>query len=350
MEPNTSSQQPEQQTSDSASTRPESQQPASPPTPPTPQPVIPQATPPQPSMTTSPTVPSVTLTVPLEPPRMQNGKKRIIIVSSIVVLVMVLTAYFWLVPMSQASAYKSRVQTAYGSQHEALQATIDAFTQKDVFKGTAASESQQGEQDLSQVGQLIDKAQTQTNNLQQQAGSPFLPGATALGVGKDAEALQPKVSDYITKSKAFLDDFQKLDKYIGDFNTIGKNQSPPAIKALNGIVGPTKTDLLPQTQAAIAPMGALVDALRKLGPPEDLKDYTNKLIDAFAQAQTAVTGVNQGLKDGDDNAVRNNSLQMTTAGVTIQLLSLKNPLDSVQSQDSTLQKELAAAKDASVSF
>jgi|GEM_PF-4078204 len=338
MEPNTPLQQPEQQIPNS--------------TPPEPQPVTPAPTPPTPPPVNPAPTPPVISTVPVEPVRTGTNNKKILMIAGIIVVVLLMAAaaYFWLVPMSQASAYKSRVQSAYNSQHAALQAAVDAFTHKNVFKATASSESQQDDQDLSQAGELIDKAQTQTNNLQQQAGSPFLPGATALGVGKDAESLQPKVSDYITKSKAFLDDFQKLDKYISDFNAIGKKQSPPAVKALNAIVGPTKADLLPQTQAAIAPMGALVDALRKLTPPADLKDYTNNLIDAFAQAQTAVTGINQGLKDGDDNAVRSNSLQMTTSGITISLLSLKNPLDSVQTDGSQMQTELSAVKDASVSF
>lgn len=280
----------------------------------------------------------------------ENNKKMLMIAGIIIVLLIASAAYFWLMPMSQASAYKSRVQTAYNSQHASLQAAIDTFNQNDVFKSTENSDSQQGEQDLSAAGKIIDTAQSQTNNLQQQATSPFLPGATALGVGKDADALQPKVTDYIAKSKAFLDDFQKLDKYISDFNEIGKTQSPPAIKSLNAIVGPTKADLLPQTQSAMTSMGALVDALRKLNPPADLKDYTNKLIDAFAQTQTAITGINQGLKDGDDSAVHNNALQMTSASINVSLLSHKNPLDALQPQDSSFQKELAAVKDASVSF
>lgn len=289
--------------------------------------------------------------MPVEPPRRQGGKKGLLIAGIVIVVVLLAAAaYFWVLPMGQASGYKAKLQTAYASQRTALQSAMDELSKKDVFAGTSVNDNDTDNQDLAAAAKLIDAAQKQTTALNQDSVLPFLPGATALGVGKDALALHDKVKDYVATSTSFLDDFQKLDKFISDLNAIGENQAPPALAALNAIKGPDKTSLLAQTSAADAPMSKLVDALRKTTAPDDLKDFINNFIDYLAQAQTAISDINKGLTSNDVATVENASLTLVSAGSNIGLLTKTNPLSVVQSKDSKIQQQLTAAKNASIAF
>ena len=278
-----------------------------------------------------------------------NARRRKIIlisvVSSISFLVIFVAVYFWILPAHWASAYSSKVKTAYNQQTTKMNVVYESFSRPGYNPGQTTLAGD--EQDYSYTEGVIKDAQTDTTTLAAQNHLTLWPGMSLLPAAAKAKKEYQAIGSYVAQSNAYLSDYQETAVYLGKFLTVADTDLPQVLGALAAFGNArTLAAFTASSQAASPVISQFVTDLSALQPSPDLKQTNDDLIDANSQLKTGLDGMNQAISVKDLNELILNAEQVQQAGAKLQALGQTSIAQELQGDSSHLKSQIAALKSA----
>lgn len=271
-----------------------------------------------------------------------TNKRGLIILSIIIAAVIILLVgglvYFWLLPSHNATAYQKNVKTAYQKQLSKMDAAYSTFSLP-VFSQENTDETTD-QQNFTQATTAINNAKSVTTELQKQNDTKMLPLATLFGVGKSAVKESDSVKDYIIQSQNYLNEYNKLVVYLKAINEGAVMTDSAAVDSASAAMQNSKTPqlMIQNAQTTIAAINKVINDLKSLQPPEDLKDINSNLITDFTLLRSGLSNIISGLNNHSASQITTGTNQISQAGDGLNNIFTSNTTNKLQTTSSLMQQ------------
>lgn len=200
--------------------------------------------------------------------------------------------YFWMLPANNAKAYLSAVKPAYDQQVQKMNNVYDTLLSPIFTKGSNTTEESDAK-DLANIKTQVSTALNSTNSLKNKNTLKVLPGTTWQHDISEANKKHEAMQKYLSDCNAFLKDYDALSSYIQQLESILTGQFQTAFESL-GQIGTAKTpaEISTRVQATLALTSPLLDSMKKLNPPPDLKQYNDNIVNNLTAINKALSDIN----------------------------------------------------------
>jgi hypothetical protein len=275
----------------------------------------------------------------------RRSRKGLIVGGVAVLLVLVGgLVYFWYLPTQAANKYLSDIKPAYEDQASKLKTAYGTF-QKPVFTNNDSTPEEDAK-DLADIKSATDAAVSSTDALQKKNHLKLLPGTAWLPsvskAGKQSKALEQYTSD----STKFLKDYKLLGDYLGQFDQTFTPQLDQVGNALGDFgAATTPAKELAGIKDVSAKLTAVIDSLKKLNPPPDLKQLNDNLINGLDSMNKAAGVIAAGLSSRNQIQVEEGYNQLLKSESSLSDISATDINNKLQ-HDSQISKEIETLKSA----
>lgn len=238
--------------------------------------------------------------------------------------------YFWTIPSGNTSTYLSAVKPAYNDQSSKMGIVYDTLS-RPIFAADSSSTPESDAKDIGFIKTTISVATNSNTKLKALDNFKILPLTTWQHSVSDTEKKHEAMQKYLKDCDTFLKDYQAMANYLEKFESIiSTNQLGAALNSLDQVeAAKTLTELLPKIQATLAVTTPLVNSLKQLNPPPDLKQFNDNIVNSL-------TGINKALADINSAVVVKSQTKLGLAAIDLQQ-QIAN-LKSLQNTNIDLQK------------
>ena len=200
----------------------------------------------------------------------------IILGSVLAVLILGSLLYFLILPNNTANSYLKNIKPAYQKQNAQLPQVYDSLS-KQVFVSDSGSTGD--DNDLNEVSGLIQTALANTKALEDKNHLSLLPGAKLTKKASEANRSFQSMSQYISDSQDFLNEYKNLVTYIKTLLDSGQPGLEKLENDYNKLGASTNaTQLISASKTTETDLASLLGVVKNLTPTKDVEDYQGNLL------------------------------------------------------------------------
>ncbi len=215
----------------------------------------------------------------------------LILVAAIVVIIVAAAAlYFWLLPPYWANGYTKNIKPLYLQQSTQLTAVYNSLSNP-LFNNANISQASNNK-DIKIISDSIASGITDTNSLASKNNLTVLPGTSWQRQVSNANAEYQSMQIYISESRTFLLNYQKLITYMQSYEKIMTqygNKIPQDFAAVSKATN--AQGFISSIQTTIADIQGLTNQIKNLHPSTDVQAFNSNLISDISNMNGTLQGL-----------------------------------------------------------